>query len=108
MPGLGRACLMLLPEPAMQRFLENMQSLQLSDPDQMDLMLTVASESDHLGFDAQGRIRVKDEHMAYAGLTGEVILAGAFNHIELWNPENWEQRRSSAPNLANAAKALKL
>jgi MraZ protein len=108
MPGIERSCLMLMPEAVMSQFVQKLQGMQLSNPEEMELMLTLASESDHLTFDAQGRIRVKDEHLGYAGLTGEVVLASAFNRIELWNPENWEARSSSSTGLASAAKALKL
>ncbi len=108
MPGIGRPCLMLLPPPVMAQLMQRMESMQLSDPEEMDLMLTVASESDHLTFDAQGRIRVKDDHLAYAGLTSEVILAGAFNRIELWTPEAWAERRNASAGLASAAKSLKM
>jgi MraZ protein len=108
MPGIDRSCLMLMPEAVMSQFVQKLQGMHLSNPEEMELMLTLASESDHLNFDVQGRIRVKDEHLAYAGLTGEVVLASAFNRIELWNPENWEARSSSATGLANAARALKL
>jgi MraZ protein len=107
MPGIDRSCLMLMPEAVMSQFVQKLQGMHLSNPEEMELMLTLASESDHLNFDVQGRIRVKDEHLAYAGLTGEVVLASAFNRIELWNPENWEARSSSATGLANAARALK-
>ncbi|MEX2607903.1 MAG: hypothetical protein WD708_11205 [Kiritimatiellia bacterium] len=108
MPGIERSCLMLMPESVMSQFVQKLQGMQLSNPEEMELMLTLASESDHLTFDAQGRIRVKDEHLAYAGLTGDVVLASAFNRIELWNPENWEARSSSSTGLASAAKALNL
>jgi MraZ protein len=108
MPGIGRSCLMLMPEAVMSGFVGKLQGMQLSNPEEMDLMLTLASESDHLNFDAQGRIRIKDEHLAYAGLQGDVILASAFNRIELWNPENWEARSSSSANLAEAARALRM
>jgi MraZ protein len=108
MPGIDRACLMLMPGTVMTHFMQKLQGMMLSNPDEMELMLTLASESDHLHFDVQGRIRVKDEHLAYAGLTGEVILASAFNRIELWSPENWEARKPHSPGLAGAAKALKI
>lgn len=108
MPGIERPCLMLLPEGVMARLVERLQGLQLSNPEEMELMLTVASESDHLTFDAQGRIRVKDEHLDLAGLSGEVVMAGAFNRIELWNPENWAARGKAASTLATAARALKM
>lgn len=108
MPGIGRPCLMLLPPPAMAQLMQRMESMQLSNPEEMELMLTVASESDHLTFDAQGRIRIKDDHLAYAGLTAEVVLAGAFHHIELWTPEAWAERRGNSAGLAAAAKSLKM
>jgi MraZ protein len=108
MPGISRPCLMLMPEAVMSGFVSRLQGMQLSNPEEMDLMLTLASESDHLMFDAQGRIRIKDDHLAYAGLTGEVVLASAFNRIECWSPENWESRASTSANLTDAAKALKM
>lgn len=108
MPGIERPCLMLMPETVMAQFVQKLQGMRLSNPEEMDLMLTVASESDHLNFDAQGRIRVKDEHLEYAALTSEVVVAGAFNRIELWNPENWSARGKAAAGLASAARALKM
>ncbi len=106
MPGINRACLTLMSGPVMTQFMQKLQGKMLSSPEEMELMLTLASESDHLNFDVQGRIRVKDEHLNYAGLTGGVVLAGAFNHIELWSPENWEARKPQSPGLAAAAKAI--
>lgn len=108
MPGVERACLMLMPQPVMSELMSRMQGLMLSNPEEMDLMLTVASESDHLQFDAQGRIRIKDEHLAYAQLQGEVVLAGAFNRIELWDPSQLASRTEGAAGLAAAARALKM
>lgn len=108
MPGIERPCLMLLPPAVMAQLMQRMESLQLSNPEEMELMLTVASESDHLNFDAQGRVRVNDEHLAFAGLESEVILAGALNRIELWNPENWAARKRASSGLAAAAKSLKV
>lgn len=108
MPGIDRPCLMLMPQTVMSQFMEKLQGLQLSNPDEMDLMLTVASESDHLDFDAQGRIRVKDEHLAYADLSGEVMMAAAFNRVELWKPGQYESRRKESSGLATAARALKM
>jgi MraZ protein len=108
MPGIDRACLMLLPEAIMARVMQRMDGASFSDPEEMELMLTVASESDHLTLDAQGRVRVSDAHLAHAGLEGEVVLAGAFNRIELWNPSAWEARKTGSATLAAAAKSLKM
>lgn len=105
MPGLGgRSCLMLMSQAVMTGMLTRMQDMKFSDPEQMDLMLEVAMASDHLQFDAQGRIRIKDDHLVQADLAGEIVLAGAINRIEVWNPDLLKQRASAG--LSNAAKAL--
>lgn len=105
MPGMdGRRCLMLVPPRVMTEVLTRLRDMKFADAEQMDLSLEVAMSSDHLQFDAQGRIRVKDDHLALAELTGEVVLAGAINRIELWNPDLLKARASSG--ITNAAKAL--
>jgi MraZ protein len=105
MPGLdGRRCLMLMPSRVMTDMLTRLQNLKFSNAEHMDLMLEVAMESDHLSFDAQGRIRVKDDHLALAELAGDVVMAGAINRIELWNPDQLKARASSG--ITEAAKAL--
>ena len=37
--------------------------------------------------DAQGRIRLSQDHRDYAGLDKEVAIIGLINRFELWNPE---------------------
>ena len=39
--------------------------------------------------DRQGRIPIPAQLREYAGLEGEVIVTGAINHVELWNPQRW-------------------
>jgi DNA-binding transcriptional regulator/RsmH inhibitor MraZ len=61
-----------------------------------------------LEWDGQGRIRVKDELMASAGLSTEVVLVGALDVIELWSPENWDAEKNAgdAPSLGDAAREI--
>jgi MraZ protein len=44
-----------------------------------------------LTWDAAGRLRVNDELLKHAGLTGQVMLVGALERFELWEPEQWKQ-----------------
>ncbi len=49
--------------------------------------------------DAQGRILIPDYLRKYAGLSRQVIVAGLYNRIELWNAETWakyKQKTESA------------
>ena len=41
--------------------------------------------------DAQGRVRVPPELAQLAQITTEVVLVGVRDHVELWNPERWNQ-----------------
>lgn len=42
--------------------------------------------------DRQGRFVVPAKSREYAGLAGEVVILGAIDHLEIWNP-NWYAER---------------
>jgi len=54
---------------------------------------TLAARLDLVSMDAQGRIRIKEDLLQYAGLTKQVELIGAVDRIELWSPDSWELQR---------------
>ena len=47
-----------------------------------------------LQLDGQGRIALPSPLRAYAGIEDEVIIAGANNYFELWNPKRWEEEKA--------------
>ncbi len=51
------------------------------------LMLAGASD---VGLDNQGRILIPDYLRAYAGLKKEVVVAGLYNRIEVWDEAAWK------------------
>lgn len=57
-------------------------------------MRALASESELLPWDAAGRLRIRDGLLDHAGLTDQVVLVGAFERFELWEPEKWKQQRA--------------
>ncbi len=48
--------------------------------------------------DQQGRIIVPKEHLEYAKVDKEVLIIGAFNKFEFWNPNQYEQFIKSSKN----------
>ena len=50
-------------------------------------------------FDKMGRVLVPPLLRAYAGLDGEVVWAGAINHIELWSAEGWARRNEATASV---------
>ena len=54
----------------------------------------LSSNADEATVDAQGRILVPKHLLAYAGIEGEALFAGAGNRAEIWNPAAYEQSMS--------------
>ncbi len=58
-----------------------------------------AANSSDVEFDKQGRFALPAAIRDYGQLTGEVLIVGALDHIELWNPEIYAQFVDSAGEL---------
>jgi MraZ protein len=59
-----------------------------------------AAEAD---LDRQGRILVPAVLTRHAGLEREVVVAGNYDHLELWNPSSWEQHLHAVEGSAEHA-----
>jgi MraZ protein len=46
-------------------------------------------------FDKQGRVSVPAELREYAHLDRDIIVTGALDHAEIWNPDLWRQYRDA-------------
>ena len=55
------------------------------------LMLSGATDTE---IDKQGRILVPDYLRKYAGLKKEIIIAGLYSRIEVWDGQEWEQYKT--------------
>lgn len=49
------------------------------------------SQAESVEIDKQGRIRVPDRLMEFAGLKQEVVLLGVNDRVELWDRSRWDQ-----------------
>lgn len=88
LPGLhGDQCLYVYPASEMMPRLEKLRKTSIGDKKTRVFARMLASKSDLVSFDSQGRIRIKDDLLEYAGLTAQVECIGLFNHFELWNPD---------------------
>lgn len=90
LPAGGRTCLLCYPARDMERRIERIQQIPLENArDRIMARTLLASMSDLVAWDAQGRIRIKDELLKHAGLKNQVLLVGSFGGFELWNPGAW-------------------
>ena len=91
LPGLNERCLHLFTSQEMKRRLERIRDHSITDVKARQFARVMGSKSDLIAWDSQGRIRIKDELLEYAGLTEQIHLVGVFERFELWNPERWKE-----------------
>ena len=49
------------------------------------------SRAERVDLDAQGRIRIPERLLTFAGLVRDVVLAGVHDHAEIWDAVAWEK-----------------
>ena len=65
---------------------------------------TGAGEAD---IDGSGRVLVPSWLVKHAGLERDVVVAGNYDHLELWNPTTWEKHLSAVEgSVEHAAERL--
>jgi MraZ protein len=90
LPDVKDPCLLVFPAREMARRIERMRSHSIADRKAREFARVLASQSDLVPWDSQGRIRIKDELLGRAKLTDKVLLVGAFDTFELWNPDEFQ------------------
>ncbi len=63
---------------------------QTNKQDRLFTRLLLQNATD-VELDGQHRIVLSKELMEYANITGEVFILGAFDRIEVWNPEEYKK-----------------
>lgn len=58
--------------------------------------------------DSQGRIKIPGHLLEFAKLSGEVLIVGAINKIEIWNPAIYEEEGEVEPTALKGLPELNL
>jgi MraZ protein len=93
MPSAIERCLNVYPARIMIKRLEKLAELSEVDAEAQNHMRELSANANFIPWDAQGRIRIKDHLLTYAGLESEVVLVGVFTRFELWSPELWKLKQ---------------
>ena len=91
LPHLHECCLSVIPASVMVDRIRKMREHSIADRKARQFARVLASQSDLVSWDAQGRIRVKDELLELAQIKERAVLVGAFDSFELWSEENFEE-----------------
>ena len=86
LPDFHHKCLNVYPAGEMVRKLESLRQYPMGDRTAREFSRVLGSASELVAWDTQGRIRINDKLLTFAGLTDKVIMIGALDRIELWSP----------------------
>jgi MraZ protein len=83
------ACLFLFPVGQWRVLADKLASLPISRSDSRSFSRLLLSGAMEVGFDSLGRILVPDYLKEYAGLDRQVVIAGMYTRLELWDAARW-------------------
>lgn len=83
-------CLSLYPEGEFAKIADRLASQSPASQANRDYSRLFFSQAERLTIDGQGRIRLPASLVAWARLTGEIVLVGVRDHLELWQGEAWD------------------
>jgi MraZ protein len=91
----------------MDDYLDMVEDMDPYDDARQALEQSIFGAARTLAFDANGRITLPRDLAEHAGLDGKATFVGLGRRFEIWNPESYEARASSARTFAKENK-LKL
>ena len=97
-PGLivtrnpSERCLLVMPRIKWDEVAAKINALPLADLSSATLRRAFFSAAEDLKPDKQGRILISQRLRDYAEIESEVVIAGVHSFIELWNPDQWNDK----------------
>lgn len=83
-------CIVAYPMDEWRKYEERFSQLNhYNDKDRFFLRMILAW-SEEVALDAQQRVSLPKRHMEFAGIDGKVTIVGMIDHVEFWNPEEFE------------------
>jgi MraZ protein len=96
--------LMIFPLDGWQDLAERILNRPLGDADVRVFRRRVFSGAVDLAPDRQGRIVVPPYLRDFANITSEVVVAGMYNYVEVWDTNDWQAVRETIENNNDVAR----
>ena len=87
-------CLFIFPSKNWAPFAEMLGGLSIGKQDTRSFARLFLSGAVEVEFDSLGRILIPDNLKEFASLNKEVVIAGLFNRLEIWNEARWDKYKN--------------
>ncbi|MFH0928038.1 MAG: division/cell wall cluster transcriptional repressor MraZ [bacterium] len=84
-------CLFLYTQAEWQKLAEKYANLPLAQANTRAFMRLMLAGAMDLELDRQGRVLLPDYLKSFAGLGKNVVVAGLYNRLEIWDEAKWKQ-----------------
>jgi MraZ protein len=85
-------CLAVWTPEAFDKQLDAQLEAQQQGREQRNLSRVLSAGSEEIEVSAAGRMAIPRHLRSYAQLDGDVLVIGAVDHVELWNPAAWDDK----------------
>jgi MraZ protein len=85
-------CLAVYPVAEFDRVARKLRDARERGPRERQAARAFFSGAAEFAADKQGRVAIPQHLREYAGLERDVIVAGAFDHVEIWNAQRFRER----------------
>ena len=101
------SCLFLYPEKEWQKMADQIAARPIDVADNRAFSRTILAGATEVEFDKQGRIILPEYLRKFAGIKKNVIIAGLYNRLEIWDEEKWNKyQKETEKNPAEIAEAM--
>jgi MraZ protein len=105
LPGGGyltphAGCLAFWPADAFEAMLRRLTEQVRDGSLERAALVGISSSAEEVELDAQGRIGLPPRLRGFAGLEADVVVAGAVDHVQIWDAARW---RDESPTFTESA-----
>lgn len=95
------SCLFLYTEAEWQKLAEKLAGLPFAKSNSRAFSRSMLAGAMEVSLDKQGRIMLPEYLRSFAGLNKNIIVAGLYNRLELWDQEKWEEYKKKTEGESN-------
>ena len=93
--GLDK-CLFIYPMKVWEKLADKLGSLPVGESGTRSFIRIMLSGATDVEVDKQGRILIPDYLKVYANLHKNVVIAGLYNRLEIWDEKKWKEYKKGA------------
>lgn len=82
--------LMVFSETGFQKYSDRFSQASVNRTDIRRYLRMFYAQAERVEVDSQGRVRIPERLIQFAGLSKEAVILGVHDHAELWDKSRWE------------------